>query len=290
MTAIDDELRELLRDRAVPPGPPASRADAVLRRARTRRRRRTALACGAAGLAALAVAATPALRSRPGPEAGGAAPAAAGSVPAYPPRSGLTQVRNVVAADRTFTVGVERGACQSRATGVAWLAGGSWHLAVWHPGDPRASRRTCVDVLIRDTLHVPLPERYAGQPVVDEASGAPVLVNGGPGFRMPSYLPPGYAYGPGGPTALELYGPAGPIELREGGSEVGVVHDTPGWPYDVLDRPAIGDRTGVLIRFRNDGGNTMLVWVDDAGHGFALQVLSTKPDPEELVKIARSIH
>jgi hypothetical protein len=127
------------------------------------------------------------------------------------------------------------------------------------------------------------------QPTADTPR-APVRVNGGPGYVLPTYLPPGYSLGAGtGDDPVILPGPQGTITLHEGGPEVGTVKDMPGWPYDVLDRPDIGRHRGILIRYRNDGDNTVLRWTDGADRGFVLQVFSTTLDPQELVKIARGM-
>jgi hypothetical protein len=123
--------------------------------------------------------------------------------------------------------------------------------------------------------------------VVDPA-GRPLQVNGGPGFLLPAYLPPGYTLTPGTKGGLTLAGPYGSIELAEGGREVGTVGTTAGFPYDVLDRPDIAGSPGVLIRYRNDGDNTMLRWTI-GDRGLSLQVFSAALDPQELVRIARSI-
>jgi hypothetical protein len=284
MTAVDDELRELLHERAAPPEAPPTRYESVLGRARVRRRRRVALAGAATGLAVVAAVGIPLA------VLGGREPVArpVAASPPHPPLAELTRINAVVATGDEIKIGLGRGACEPEATGVAWLDGGRWHLAVWTKDERPSGERACVDLLITYTLRLPLSEPYAGQPVIDEASGGPVTVNGGPGYLLPTYLPPGYSLSPGG-DEVTLTGPQGPIMVQEGGPDVGTVRDAPGWPYDVLDRPDIGGQQGMLIRYRNDGDNTVLRWTDGADRGLALQVFSATLDPQELVKIARSM-
>jgi hypothetical protein len=124
--------------------------------------------------------------------------------------------------------------------------------------------------------------------VTDDATGDPVKVNGGPGFVVPTYLPAGFSLSLGTNGGLTLTGPQGVIMLQEGRRDVGTVKDHPGLPYDVLARPDIAGHQGMLIRYRNDGDNTVLRWTDGE-RGFSLQVFSATLDPQELVKIARSM-
>jgi hypothetical protein len=253
----------------------------VLRTARSRHRRRVAAATVATGLAVLAAIAVPVgLSTRDSDPP----PAAA---LAGPPGSTPVPVTAVVAAGRELRIALGRGACGPVATGAAGLRDGAWRLAVWTVGK-RSAGQPCTDQYIGYTVKVPLSEPYAGQPVVDATTGRPVEVNGGPGFLVPTYLPPGYSLSPGDKGGLTLTGPHGPIVLLEGGREIGTVRDYPGWPYDVLDRPDVSGHTGLLIRYRNDGDNTVLRWL--AGdRGVSLQVFSATLDPQELVRIARSM-
>ncbi len=284
MTPVDDELRQLLRERAVPPQAPPDRFESVRGAARTRHRRRVVAAGAAAGLAVAAAVAVPVglLSTRDST----APPAAA--APSRPPGSESVPVDGVVAAGREILIGLDRGACDPVATGAAWLRDGSWRLAVWTVDDPSSGARVCTDQNIGYTVRVPLSEPYADQPVVDVDSGRPIEVNGGPDFLLPTYLPPGYSLSPGPKGGLTLTGPHGPILLMQGGPEIGTVRDMPGWPYDVLDRPDISGHPGLLIRFHNDGDNTMLRWLDGE-RGISLQIFSATLDPQELVKIARSM-
>ena len=210
--------------------------------------------------------------------------------PAHPPAAKLIPVDEVVATGQEIRVRLGRGACEREATSVAWLRADGWHLAVRTVDDQSAGDRICSAQLIIYTLRVPLSEPYGGQPVTDAATGNTIKVNGGPGFVVPTYLPPGYSLSPGFESGggLTLTGPQGEIMLREGGPEVGKVEDYPSWPYDVLDRPDIAGHQGVLARYRNDGGDMMLRWTDGK-RGFSLQVFSAALDPQELVKIARSM-
>ena len=282
MTPVDDQLRDLLRERAVPPAAPPGRTESVLRAARSRHRRRVAAATAATGLAVLAAVAVPV-----GLAARDSDPAPAAALPGPPPGSTPVSVTAVVAAGPEMRVALGRGGCGPPATGAAGLRDGSWRLAVWTVG-ARTEGRPCTDQYIAYTLKVPLSEPYAGQPVVDAASGRRIEVNGGPGFLVPTYLPAGYSLNPGNKDGLALDGPHGTIVLLEGGREIGTVRDYPGWPYDVLDRPDISGNPGLLIRYRNDGDNTMLRWL--AGdRGVSLQVFSATLDPQELVRIARGL-
>ena len=292
MDTLDDELRDLLRERAVPPAAPPTRYDAVRRRARTRQRRTVAATGVVTGLVLLAAVGLPlALRSAPA-----AGPATAAAVPSHPPAAQLTRIEQVVAYGSEIVIARGRGACTPEDVGVAWLADGSWQLAVWTPRPQPAGTsptpdppRVCTSQMIGYTLRLPLSRPYAGEPVVDAASGSAVEVNGGPGFPVPSYLPPGYTLSPGSKGGIGLAGPHGGIELRVGGPEVGTILGEPGWPYDLLDRPDINGRQGTLIRYRNDGDNTVLAWTDGGTRGFVMQVFSATLDPQELVKIARSM-
>jgi hypothetical protein len=284
MTPVDDELRDLLRERATPPEAPPDRYESVRRQARVRHRRRLAATFAATGLAVAAVLAVPlALLSDRDPTV-----PAVPAQPWHPPAAELTPVNDVVATGQEIKVGLSRGACDREATGVAWLQAGNWHLAVWTVDDQSAGDRVCSAVAIGYTLRLPLSEPYGGQPVTDAATGDPVKVNGGPGFVVPTYLPADYSLSPGTKGGLTLAGPQGGIILQEGEPDVGTVEDYPGWPYDVLDRPDIAGHQGMLIRYRNDGDNTVLRWTDGE-RGFSLQVFSATLDPQELVKIARSM-
>jgi hypothetical protein len=287
MRTVEDELHDLLRERATPPPAPPGRYESVRRRARSRRRRQVAAAGAGTALVVVAALAVP-LMLRAAPRADQSPPVAA---PLHPPAGQLTRLERVVATGSEIKIGLTRGACTPQDIGVAWLAHGEWRLAVWTPQPATPTPRLCTDQLIGYTLSLPLSQPYAGEPVIDEASGASVEVNGGPGFPLPAYLPPGYQLAPSGMDKgpLSFAGPQGPILVQVGGPEMGTIHDQPGWPYDVLGRPDINGHQGILVRYRNDGDNTMLRWVDGTGRGIMLQIFSAALDPQELVKIARSM-
>lgn len=218
---------------------------------------------------------------------GGTGAGVPASGPTLPAHAKTVPVESVLAAGQEISTRVIGGVCDGRATGAAELVDGRWRLTVWRSSGTHRSDRACPDVAFTQLVRVPLPEPYHGQPVVDPA-GRPLQVNGGPGFLLPAYLPPGYTLTPGMKGGLTLAGPHGAIELAEGGPEIGKSSDMPGFPYDVLDRPDIAGSPGVLVRFHNEGGNTMLRWtVGD--RGLSLQVFTTTLDPQELVRIARGI-
>ena len=138
-------------------------------------------------------------------------------------------------------------------------------------------------------VRVPLPQPYAGQPVTDEATGKPAEVNGGPGFRLPTYRPPGYALAPGDqPQSVRLTGPGGTLLLLEGGPDIGSDLDNPTWQYDVLDRPVIAGHRGLLIRYRQSPDWVELRWTGPT-RTVRIQAISATLDPDEVVKVARSI-
>jgi hypothetical protein len=281
MTPVDEELRDLLRERAVPPAAPPGRTESVLRTARRRHRHRVAAATAATALAVAAAVTIPFGLSTRDPN-----PPPAAAAPGPPPGSTPVPVDAAVATGRDIKVRLGRGVCDPVATGAAQLRDGSWRLSVWTVGR-RPAGQPCTDQLIVYTARVPLSQPYAGQPVVDAASGQQIAVNGGPGFLVPTYFPPGYSLEPGRKGALTLAGPRGRIELMEGGRAIGTVKD-PDWPYDVLDRPDVSGHPGLLIRYRNDSDNMVLRWM--AGdRGVSLQVFSATLDPQELVRIARSL-
>jgi hypothetical protein len=263
--------------------------DVLEREPRTSSRWR-GVAVVASGLAVVAAVAVPVWLTGSGGSGSGAAPVSSAAPVAdpTPPANVKTEpVEAVLAAGPEITVRIIGGVCDGPAHGAAELVDGRWRLTVWRSPGTYRGNRACPDVALTQFVRVPLPEPYHGQPVVDPA-GRTLPVNGGPGFQLPSYLPPGYTLTPGGKGGLTLAGPLGAIELTEGGPDVGTFSDTPGFPYDVLDRPVIAGSTGLLVRFRNEGGNMMLRWTR-GDRGLSLQVFSTTLDPQELVRIARSI-
>jgi hypothetical protein len=258
-------------------------ADVLVQEPRTSRWRMAAVV--ATALAVVAAVAVPVWLARDG---SGTPPAAAPAPPAGPPaQATIVPVESVVAAGEQINVLLYKGVCDAPAVGRAVLIGGRWQLTVWRPPAGRSSTRVCIDIAQAETVRVPLPEPYRGQPVVD-GTGRTVPVNGGPGFLLPTYLPDGYRITPGGKGGLTLAGPYGAIVLSEGGPEVGTVRPTPGFEFDVLSRPDIAGNPGTLIRYRKESGNTVLRWrIGDKG--LSLQVFSTTLNPDELVRIARGI-
>jgi hypothetical protein len=274
MAGVDEQLRELLRAKAVPPAPPPpGRYETARRRGQLRRQRRLLVA---------AVIGTGAAVGIGGPLLGGLA-GLADRAPAHPAASQLSRVDMAVIDGRQATVRSVRGACDRPMTGVAWFAAGALHLAIWI-ADPRPGE--CPPVVSPYAVRLTLLEAYAGQPVVDEATGAPVRnVNGGPDFRLPTYRPPGYTLGlPDltGPSLRLTGGRSGDIFLFE---KPGASTRLPPPTGAVLARPAIGTSSGALVNLGAD--MLWLTWVD-GGRGYELTG-SSALGPDELVKIARSI-
>ncbi|HVQ91927.1 MAG TPA: hypothetical protein VMU51_12910 [Mycobacteriales bacterium] len=279
MTDVEQQLRGALRERATPPAAPPERYETVRRRGQARRRMRRLAAVGAAAGALVAVAVVVPMALPGGSDAAG--------VPSHPPASRLSEVRQVFVRGQQLTAQFITGDCDGPGKGVAWLAGGSWHLAVWTPGSHGAD---CISIARNAETQLSLPRPYGGEPMIDEATGRKVAIRGDPDSWLPTYLPSGYTLGLADrPDAVNLAGQGEDfILLLMGGPDVGADLDKPGWRYDVLDRPKIAGHQGTLIRYRPAPDWVELRWTDGT-RTFRIQSISRTLDPRELVKLARSI-